>query len=166
MLDFTKDKPTYTEEFTGNIFYDIKYLNDTYAGAVGNSLCAVINTKKGDVKETDYDGKHLTAYTFNRDTHNFSVSLSRSGDGRNCEILSINTDGKLGNSFETEYMVKYLSTYKGRVALLTPDTIYLYSKSGNKVSEKEVSSEPRAAVLYTTSDAYVLDTSEINSLRL
>lgn len=166
VLDFTKDKPVYLEEIEENIFYDVQYLNDSHACAVGSAAVCTINTNNGDVNTTTYDGKHLSCYCFNRDTDNFSISLSRSGDGRNCEILSFRTDGQLTDSFETEYMVKYISTYKGRIALLTPDVVYLYSKSGNKISEQEVTSEPRAVVLYTTSDAYVLDTNEISSMRI
>lgn len=164
VLDFTKDKPVYIEELTDNIFYDIQYLNDTYAAAVGSAAVCTINTKSGDVNKTMYNGSHLTSYAFNRDTDNFSISISHSGDGRNCEILSFKTNGQLSESFETEYMVKCISTYKGRVALLTPDVIYLYSKSGEFVSQKEISNEPLAIVLYTTSDAYVLDTNEISAL--
>ena len=165
VLDFTKDKPVYLEEVEDNIFYDVLYLNDTYACAVGNSAVSSINTKYGEVNTTRYEGKSLTCYCFNRDTATFSVSLSRSGDGRNCEIFSFSADGKVSDSFETEYMVKYISTYKGRVALLTPEALYLYSKSGDTISRKEVDNEPRAIVLYTTADAYVLDTNEISTLR-
>ena len=166
VLDFTKDKPAYLEEIGENIFYDVQYLNDTYACAVGNAAVCTVNTRNGEVNTTGYEGKDLTAYCFNTDTDNFSISLSRSGDGRNCQILSFKTDGQLSDSFDTDYMVKYISTYKGRVALLTPDVIYLYSKSGSLESKKEVSNEPRAVVLYTSSDAYVLDTNEISSLTI
>lgn len=166
VLDFTKDKPLYLEEIDENIFYEAQYLNDTYACAIGNSCVSVINTRSGEVNTLDYEGRKLTCYSINNDTDNFSVSLSRSGDGRNCEIISFNTNGTVSSSFETEYMVKYLSTYKGRVALLAPDKIYLYSKGGDKVSEKEVANEPRAVVLYTGSDAYVLDTNEISSMSI
>ena len=166
VLDFTKDKPAYLEEIGDNIFYDVCYLNDTYACAVGNSAVSSINTKNGDLNTTQYDGRSLTAYYFNRDTASCSVSLSRSGDGRNCEILSLRSNGETSNSFETELQVRNLSTYKGRIALLTPGKIYLYSKSGKEISGKEVVNEPKAVVLYTGSDAYILDTSEINSLKL
>lgn len=166
VLDFTKDKPLYLEEIDENIFYETQYLNDTYACAIGNSCVSVINTRSGDINTTDYEGKKLTCYSINNDTDNFSVSLSHSGDGRNCEIFSFNTNGTISSSFETEYMVKYISTYKGRVALLTPEKIFLYSKNGDMVSQKEVSNEPRAVVLYTGSDAYVLDTNEISSLSI
>lgn len=166
VLDFTKDKPAYQDELEENIFYDVKYLNDTYACAVGSGAVCTINTKNGDVNTMQYEGKHLSCYCFNRDTDTFSVSLSRSGDGRKCEIFSFKTDGTIAASFETEYQVKYISTYKGRVALLTPDMIYLYNKDGSKVSEKELTNEPKAVVLYTSDDAYVLDTNEISTIRI
>lgn len=166
VLDFTKNKPVYLEEVTDNIFYDVQYVNDTYACAVGNNAVCGINTKSGEIVTTDYEGRHLTCYSINSDTDSFSVSLSRSGDGRNCEILSFKADGNLTDSFATDYSVLYLSSYKNRLALMTPDVIYLYNKNGGEVSKKEVTNEPRAVVLYTTSDAYVLDTNEISSLTI
>ena len=63
-------------------------------------------------------------------------------------------------------MVKYISTYKGRIALLTPEFIALYNKDGGKVSDSEITNEPRAAVLYNSSDAYVLDTNEISVINI
>ena len=165
-LDFTKDKPVYQSEEEENLYYDCQFLNDTYACAIGTALSCTVNIKSGDVNTLDYEGKHLTCYCFNLDTNTYAISLSRSGDGRNCEIYSFNTNGTVDASFETEYMVKGISSYKNRVALLTPDVIYLYTEGGNKISEKEVTNEPRAVVLYTSDDAYVLDTNEINAIRI
>lgn len=166
VLDFTKDKPVYQGEVEENIFYDVRFLDDTYACAVGNGAACGVNTKNGDIKVMEYEGKHLTCYNFNRDTSTFAVSLSRSGDGRKCEIYSFKNDGSIADSFETDYIVKYISTFKGRIALLTPDMIYLYSKDGQKVSEQEMTTEPRAVVLYTSNDAYVLDTNEISTIKI
>ena len=166
VLDFTKDKPLYQEEVSNNIFYDCEFLDDTYACAIGNAAVAAINIKNGDFKSMEFEGKSLTCYCVNRDTKTFSVSLSRSGDGRNCQIVSFRSDGTVTDSFDTEFKVKYISSYKGRIALLTSDALYLYSKDGGKVSEVEVTNEPRAAVLYTSSDAYVLDTNEINVMSI
>lgn len=162
VLDFTKDKPLYQEEVDNNIFYECEYLDDSHVCAVGNGAASGINTSSGEINTLQYEGKSLTCYYFNSDTDTYSVSLSRSGDGRNCEIYSFNADGTVSSSFETEYMVKYISTYKGRIALLTPEFIALYNKDGGKVSDSQITNEPRAAVLYTSSDAYVLDTNEIS----
>ena len=166
VLDFTKETPAQMQEFEENIIYEVCYLNDTYACAVGKSAAYVINTRNGQVESSDYQGRTLTAYSINTDTHTFSLSLSRSGDGRNCDIFSYNTNGTLSRSFETDLRVISMSSYKGRVALLTPDSLYLYNKDGGLVSRKSAGLDPHAVVLYTSADAYVLDTSEIRAVAM
>ena len=166
VLDFTKEAPQQFAELEDTIIYDVSYLNDTYAAAVGSAGAYCINTGNGNVELTSYEGKTLTAYNFNTDTDTFSVSLSRSGDGRNCDIYSFNTNGTVSKSFSTDLKVISLSTYKGRVALLTSDSVYLYDKGGSQVSVSEAGVDPRCVVLYTSSDAYVLDTSEIRSVAM
>ena len=166
VLDFTKDKPEYFEEFEENIIYDMQYLNDNCVSAVGSTAVRVVNTRSGSVEITEYEGRTLTAYTVNRDTDTLTVSLSRSGDGRNCDICSFKANGTKTNEFSTEHRVIDISTYKGRVALLTTDSVYLYNKDGGLISEKDAGVAPKAVVLYTSSDAYILDTSEIRSISL
>ena len=166
VLDFTKDTPVYMQEYEDGVIYVVEYLNDTRACAIGNSCVSVINTRNGEAKTTEYEGKTLTAFTVNNDTDTLTVSLSRSGDGRNCEILSFGTSGNLTDSFTINDRVIALSTYKNRVAVLSPDTVYLYNKSGSLLSKKEPGNEPYAIELYTTSDAYILNTSEISTISL
>lgn len=166
VLDFTKDTPVYFLEIEDTVIYDVRFLGSTYAAAVGSSGAYVIDTGDGEVNRTDYEGKMLTAYTFNTDTDTFSVSLSRSGDGRNCDIYSFSTSGELSKSFSTDLRVISLSSYKNRVALLTTDTVYLYSKDGELVGSESSGIDPCAVELYTSADAYVLDTSEIRSVSM
>ena len=166
VLDFTKDTPVFVQEFEDNIIYEVQYLNDSNCAAIGNNAACVINTRSGNVEAYDYNGKTLSAYSINKDTDNFSISLSRSGDGRSCDIISFNTNGTVSQSFSTELRVISMSTYKGRVALLSTDTIYLYNKNGGLVSKKDAGIDPKAIMLYTSADAYILDTSEIRSLTL
>ena len=165
-LDFTKDTPAQFVEIEDNIVYDVQYLNDACAAAVGSSGAYTLNTRSGSLESYEYDGKSLTAYSFNKDAGSFSVSLSRSGDGRNCDIVSFRSSGSVSDSFSTELRVIGMSVYKGRVALLTPDSVYLYSKGGGELNSKSAGIDPRSVVLYTSSDAYVLDTSEIRALTL
>lgn len=166
VLDFTKESPAQFVELEDTVIYEVAYLTNTYAAAIGSSGVYVLNTDSGSVKRTDYEGRTLTAYTINQDTDTFSISLSRSGDGRNCDILSFGSSGSLSASFSTDLRVISISTYKNRVALLTTDMIYLYSKSGSSVSTADAGIDPRCVVLYTSSDAYVLDTSEIRSVSM
>ena len=79
---------------------------------------------------------------------------------------SFRSSGSVSDSFSTELRVIGMSVYKGRVALLTPDSVYLYSKGGGELNSKSAGIDPRSVVLYTSSDAYVLDTSEIRALTL
>ena len=59
-----------------------------------------------------------------------------------------------------------VSTYKGRVALLTGDSVLLYGKEGGFISKNELRSDPHTVVLYTGSDAYVLCTGYIETMSL
>lgn len=164
VLDFTRSSPVQFVELEDTIIYEVQYLGGTYAAAIGSNGAYVINTGNGSVNHTPYEGKTLTAYTFNTDTDTFSVSLSRSGDGRNCDIYSFSSDGSLSKSFSTDLKVISISSYKSRVALLTTDHIYLYSKGGDQVGRKSAGIAPRSVVLYTSADAYVLETSEIRGV--
>ena len=164
VLDCTKEAPAQYVELEDTVLYDVQFLDSTYAAAVGSKGAYVIDTDDLEVKQTAFEGKALTAYTFNTDTDTFSVALSRSGDGRNCDVYSFSTSGSLADSFTTELRVISISTYKNRVALLTPDTVYLYTKGGSKVGEEPAGIAPRSVVLYTSADAYILDTSEIRTV--
>lgn len=166
VLDFTKDTPLYFLELENNIIYDVSYLSDKYACAVGRSAAYSLNTYNGEVATADYEGRDLTAFDINTDTNTFTLSLSSSGDGRNCDIVSYTTNGTQDKSFTVDKKIIDVSSYKGRVALLTSESVMLYSKDGRSYSEKELTSDPHAVVLYTKSDAYVLCTGYIDSLSL
>ena len=166
VLDFTKDTPLYFLELENNIIYDVSYLSDKFACAVGRSAAYSLNTYNGDITTNDYDGRALTAYDINTDTNTYTLSLSGSGDGRNCDITSYSTTGTEDKTCLADLKVIGLSSYKGRVALLTADSVYLYSKDGRQISSRELDSDPHSVVLYTSSDAYILCTGYIDALKL
>nr|WP_316614224.1 DUF5711 family protein [uncultured Ruminococcus sp.] len=167
VLDFTQEKPLAVKEIENDIIYQVKYLSDKYVCAVGHNASYVLNTgKDGDLQTNSYEGRALTAFDINDDTNTYTVSLSSSGDGRNCDILSYSTAGNSVKSFSVDKKIINISTYKGRVALLTGDSVMLYSKDGKSYSEKELNSDPHTVVMYTSSDAYVLCTGYIDSVSL
>ena len=166
VLDFTKDTPVYMSEFENNLIYDVSYLGDKYACAIGRSASYCINTGNGDVVNYEYEGKALTAYDINTETNTYTVSISNSGDGRNCEIVSFSSNGNKDKSFNVDDKVIDMSVYKGRIALLTNDEVMLYSKDGKQYNKKTLRSDPHAVALYTGSVAYVLCTGYIDSVSL
>ncbi len=166
VLDFTKDMPLYFSEYEGNIIYEVRCLNDKYACAVGRSGSYVINTSSGAIEAFDYEGRDLTAYDINTDTCTYTIALSGSGDGRNCEIISFSSSGRKEKSFTADERIIGLSTYKGRVTLLTGDSVMLYAKDGGHYKDTELRSDPHSVVMYTGSDAYVLCTGYIEAVSM
>lgn len=166
VLDFTKDTPLYFTEIENDVIYKAEYLNDKHACAIGRSAAYSINTYNGEIVNTNYEGMALTAFDINKDTDTYTVSLSGSGDGRNCDIVSFTSGGKEDKRFNVDEKIIDLSTYKGRVGLLTNESALLYSKDGNRVSQKELTSDPHSIVLYTGSDAYILCTGYIDAISL
>lgn len=166
LLDFTKEEPLFFEEIQENILYYVEHLDNSHACIIGENAAYTLSTRMKSLKTFSYDAKTLTAFDVNMDTDTFSLSLSRSGDGRMCDIYSFSSKGVLKKTISTELMITSLSTYKNRVAALDTDTVYLYTKDGNLLSEKVAGLDPNAVVLYSTTDAYILGVSEIRRLDL
>ncbi len=166
LLDFKKEEPVVYEEIHENILYYVEHLNNNYCCIIGEKACYTLNARTKSLKTTNYDGKTLTAFDVNTDTNTFTLSLSRSGDGRMCDVFSFSTSGALKNEFSTDLMIRSLSTYKNRVAALTTDTLYLYTKDGHELSETTAGLAPHSAVLYSVNDAYILGASEIRRIDL
>ena len=166
LLDFTKEEPLFFEEIQENVLYYAEHLDNSHACIIGENASYTLNTRMKSLKTFSYDGKTLTAFDVNTDTDTFALSLSRSGDGRKCDVYTFSTKGVLKNTISTELMISSLSTYKNRVAALDTDTVYLYTKDGTLLSEKVAGLDPHAVVLYSTTDAYILGVSEIRRLDL
>lgn len=164
VLDFSEEKPVVFEEFSDNIIYHVEHLNDKTACIIGANATYTLNINRKSFNTFEYGGKILTAFDVNTDTNTFAVSLSRSGDGRMCDILNFNSNGKLRSTVNTELAVTSLSTYKNRFVVLSDDIAYLYTKDGNCIKQLDAGLDPHTVVLYSKSKAYVLGVSEIGRL--
>ncbi len=166
VLNFTKEEPVLFKEFENNVLYFVDHLSNNYACIIGENATYTLNVMTKSFETVEYDSKTLTAFDINTDTNNFVLSLSRSGDGRMCDILTFSNSGKLRKTIATELEISAISTYKNRILALSGDSAYLYSKDGMEISSKEAGLDPHAVVLYSTTDAYVLGVSEIRRIDL
>ena len=166
LLDFTKEEPVFFEEISDNILYYVEHTDNTHACIIGDSAAYSLSNRSKSLKTFSYDGKSLTAFDVNTDTDTYTLSLSRSGDGRMCDVYSFSSGGALKGTVTTEHRITSVSTYKNRVAVLDGDTVYLYTKDGTFLSEKVAGLDPHTVVLYSTTDAYILGVSEIRRLDL
>lgn len=164
VLDFAKEKPLVFQEFTGNIIYHVEHLNDKVACVIGADATYTLNIRRKVFNTYEYSGKTLTAFDVNTDTNTFAVSLSRSGDGRMCDIVNFNSRGKIRKTVSTNLAVTSLSTYKNRFVVLSDDIAYLYNKEGTLISKLDAGLDPHSVVLYSKNKAYVLGVSEIGRL--
>ena len=166
LLDFTKEEPVFFEEISDNVLYYVEHTDRTHACIIGETASYTLSSRTKSLKTFSYDGKSLTAFDVNTDTDTYALSLSRSGDGRMCDVYSFSTNGTLKSTVTTEHKITSVSTYKNRVAVLDGDTVYLYTKDGTFLSEKVAGLDPHAVVLYSTTDAYILGVSEIRRIDL
>ena len=164
--DITLADPIVFRELEGDFIYDVSFLTDSCVCAIGSSAAYGVKTRSDDVEITSYEGKTLTAYDFNDDTDTFVVSLSRSGDGRNCDVYRFNSSGKLTSQFSTDLRIISLSTFKNRIAALSADHVYLYSKDGFSISQKEAGLDTHAVSMFSGSEVYVLSSGDISVLKL
>ena len=165
-LDFSEEKPQFFKEFNNNAIYYVDHLTDKYCCIIGDKATYTLNLSSETFNTFEYGGKTLTAFTINTDTNTYSLSLSRSGDGHMCDIVSFSTSGNHSGTVSTDSKITAISSYKDRVAALSGDIISLYSKSGSLISQVDAGLDPHSVVMYSKSDAYVLGVSEIRRIDL
>lgn len=166
VLDFSEEKPQFFKEINNNAIYYVDHLTDKYCCIIGDKASYTLNLSSESFTTFEYGGKTLTAFTINTDTNTYSLSLSRSGDGHMCDVVSFSSSGNHSGTVSTDSKITSISTYKNRVAALSGDTISLYTKDGSLISQVDAGLDPHSVVLYSKSDAYVLGVSEIRRIDL
>lgn len=166
VLDITKQEPVFFQKVEDTFMYKVSLFGDNHGCAIGNHSCVGFKVSSGEMNLTLYEGKTLTAYTVNRTNNTFNISLSRSGDGRNCDILTFDQIGiEIGRN-ETSLPVTSVSAFKGNIAALAESEIYLFSRDGYQKSVRNAGLDPHVVILYTRKDAFVLGVADIIRISL
>ncbi len=162
ILDFTSETPKSFKNFSGDTVFDCEYLSSGSVCAVGSKGVYVLKGRGYEEMITNsFGGMTLTAYDINTDINAITVSLSRSGDGRNCTLEHIDRNGTTDKTIETELKITALSTYKDRFAVTDGRNAYVYKQSGDLVLTKEIPGEIRNINLVSLHRMYVLTTDDI-----
>lgn len=163
VFDFTEEKPLAFHEISSDVVFDCEYLSDGSACVIGENASYIINGKNfSKLTKNSYSQMTLTAYDVNTDTGELSLSLSRSGDGRNCTIQCINKSGSVDSKIETEYAADFISSYKNRVAVCDKSNLYLYSQNGERIKTLKVSPDSRQIRLVSPDASVVLGLKDIS----
>ena len=163
VLDFTQDNYMQKYEVDDTFIYDIKYLDNGNAFAVGDDKSVYVNVNDGGIHSLSYDDRTLTAYAIKRD-QGAVISLSLNPDGRSCDIVSFNRDGNRESEIMTDKRVISLDMLGNERAILTPDSIIVYDREGNTKGFAFSDSDARKIVCCDYNTFYVLGKSRISRL--
>ncbi len=164
VLDFTKEEPV-AKHVVSDFVFDCDYLSGSSVCAVGSSATYVCNSSKfSKIQKVSYNGMLLTTYDINSDIGVAAVSLSRSGDGRNCNIEYINTSGKTEKIIETEHAVTSIDTYKDRFILSDSSNLYLYRSNGKFIESYTATDNCNQVRMRSASSVYVLGLDSVYSI--
>ena len=164
VLDFTQDNYMQKYEADDTFIYDIKYLDNGNAFAVGDDKSIYININDGGKTDLTYSERTLTAYTVRRD-QGAVLSLSLNPDGRSCDIVSFNKDGNRDSEISTDKRIISLDMRGSERAILTPDSIIVYDREGNTKGYAASDSDARKLIYCDYNTFYVLGKSRISQLR-
>lgn len=167
VVDFSKEEPVAKHMITGDMIFDCNYLSRNSVCAIGSTSSYVVNGSKfSQVNKKSYSQMTLTAYDINTDIGVLALSLSRSGDGRNCSVEYVNASGKTEKTIETDKALISVSTYKDRLAVCDTEGVHLYRYNGDLLSSHQVNSDCKQIRLASTNYVYILGLSDINGLAL
>lgn len=167
ILDFKSETPKAFKNFSDDTVFDCEYLSSSSVCAIGSKGVYVLKGRGYEEMITNaFSGLTLTGYDINTDLNAVTVSLSRSGDGRNCTIEHIDRNGTTDKTIETNLKITAISTYKDRIAVADGSNVYVYKQSGDLLESKEFSGEGKSINLVSLHRIYMLTTDEIISATL
>ena len=163
LLDFSKEEPTEVTTFDNYYVYDIKYITSDIASIIFDNNMVMYDTKNINMTLCEYGNKALTQYDCNDNTGCTTVVLSRSGDGRMCDIDYYNYNGVKENTISTDLKITAIDMYKDKVAVLSDGYIYEYDKLGNLKYTYYVGIDVESIKMISENHIYVIG---INTIRM
>lgn len=163
ILDFTQN--TYMQKYEADetFIYDVCYLNNGSAVAVGDKMAFFINVEDGRKTDVPYSARTLTTYTMKRD-YGLMLSLSLNPDGRECSILTVNEKGEAAERINTGEKVLSMDIFGDRPAVLEHGRIVVYNADGTEAVSKEADSDSRKLCYTDSKTLYVLGKSRISKI--
>lgn len=160
LLDFLKDKPVNVYTYDDQIVYNVEFLSKNTFAVVTDSLTSVVNCDKNKEIPYSYGTRVLTAYNISYDNC-VVLSLSRSDDGRECTVVTLDAEGNEFNSFATSDKIFALDVNEDKIAYLSGNYLNLCNPYGDSLGKWEVGTDAKSVVLPQNKVAYILGVSEI-----
>ena len=166
MLDFSKEEPVGKYEIDGDYIIDSRFISGGRCALVGANASYVAMMDEDVVVKVEYEGKTLKNYSFNTSVETFSLALSKSGDGRQCDLITYNDNGVAVFTADSNAGSDSVSAYRNTVATMDNNTIYIYNKTGELRGTCFAGSGARRLILFSDDEAYVLSVTQIRKINL
>ena len=165
ILDFSSSEPIAVFDYKDNMIYEVDFIDNNKIAVVTDSLVSVVDSTNN--KETPYsfDGKFLASYDIEYE-NSITVALAQSDDGRNCSIVTLDSNGREINKFSTVHKVFSIDTKKDKIALLADNTLYSYNTLGDALNNWQVGHDAKSVIMINEKTAYILGVSEIRKIIL
>ena len=165
ILDFRQSSYLQKYEFDDVYIYAVKFLDSGNAVAVGDKTACFINVDEGQKTDIDYSSRILTTYTLRRD-YGMLLSLSANPDGRDCNIITVKSDGELKDEIETRDKIISLDIRDENPAALFTDRIAVYNFNGKPLGAVSVPLDSKKICCFAKNKYYVLGKSRISMLEI
>lgn len=165
LLDFQSTAPVNVFTYTDQIVYEVKFVEEERFAVITDSLVSVVDSSNERESAYSFNKRVLTAYNVSY-KENIALSLSRSDDGRECSIVSLDTKGGEIGSFATDLRIVSLDVKNEKIAALASNKLYLYNSYGDSFGDWEVGSDAKSVLLPQEKTAYLLGVSEIRKVSL
>lgn len=164
VLDFTSAEPKAVLEFDDNLIYTVSFMDNGSIAVIGDSSASIVKSNYSDKQTASYNKLMLTAYDI--DMYNgIALSLSRSGDGRSCNLLYMDKNGNAGEPVTTDLKITSISMYGDRIGVLSGEELRTFYKNGNEGAKTNAGVDAKAICMESENSAYILGISEMRFTR-
>ena len=164
VLDFTREAPVAKYDIEGDFVIDCKYISSRRCVLVGGANVYLVKTDEDRIDVVDFEGKTLKNYSFDPTHNTFSLALSKSGDGRRCDLVIYDENGEKQVIADSDYGCESLSSFKGVVATLDNNTIYVFDSARNQYYSCYAGAGAKRILLFSEREAYVLSVTQIRRI--
>lgn len=165
LLDFNSDEPLATYEYKDQIIYEVDFISDNKFAVVTDELVSVVDCSTQKEVPYSYEGGFLTSYDISYD-NSIVLSLSRSDDGRNCTVVTLDSSGREIGNFSTDLKIFSIDVKKDKLAMLSEDKLYMFNAYGDAFGNWQVGHDAKSVVLVQEKTAYILGVSELRKIIL
>lgn len=162
LLDLNNEKAASPfAECADNLLLSVNWDGDSSTvTAVGDRAAVTINADKRTKSDYSYNGRQLTAYSFN--TGRVVLGLSSLDGSESSQLVLLDRSGSPARTATLERTAESVSIYGQSFAALSGGKISFFSLSGSSDARTaDAGSDARAVALRDESSAYVLGVSEI-----